>query len=133
MSVQFGFFPGEEMVVAGDAVDRIKWVLDHYPPTRDNKKLFMALYRLEAEGLASRFQMVASRMADQYKLTAAEEQELYHMLYDEFRAWYIHHAKSAKTVLNRLMEIQKNPKYEPSDDERKRRDKQSRVTGGNVR
>ena len=81
---QKDLFGGE--VVAPDVVERVKWVLAHYPEARDSYAALMIHYWLEFDGLD--------------EVVPAEMQ-------DELVAWFVSKATAPKTIQNRGMEVQK--------------------------
>jgi hypothetical protein len=92
--------------VAGDVMDRIAYILEEYPETRNNYKALMARYWLLFDGLG----------------------ELVDGQQDAFSNWFIGSATSPKTLQNRCMEIQRRrPDLDADNDTRQQRERQSKA------
>lgn len=100
---QKGLFGGE--VVAGDVVDRVRFVLESYPETRDSYAALMAAFWMEFDGL---------------------DEVLPADVHDDFVCWFVSRATSAKTLQNRAMEVQRgDARLGPSEGVREKRRRQA--------
>jgi hypothetical protein len=92
-AIQQDLFGGTH--VAGNLVDRLEYLLEEHPEAREDYMTGIVLYWLEFDGL----QTILGDKAD------------------AFREWFMAHAKSPKTIQNRIMEIQnRRPDLEASRD-----------------
>lgn len=85
MPVQKNLFG--ETVVTGDIRDRIIFLLEEYPETRDDYHELMVRYWLEFDGLDRLLPDETAREA--------------------FREWFVKRATTVKTIQNRALEIQR--------------------------
>jgi hypothetical protein len=102
MNVQLGLGDIAVQVVDGTVYDKVEYVLDAFPETRDSTKRLCVRYWMEFDGLTS---MVLRGTADQ------------------FLDWYVEHATSGSSIRRVARKIQNTEgRFEPSPEERRRRD-----------
>ena len=98
---------GGRAEIAGDAVDRIRYLLEKYDDARNEYKVLVARYWLEFDGLD--------------RVLYADD------FVGAFVNWMQYGATSAKTLQNRTMELQSMyPELDADPEVRARRQKQAR-------
>lgn len=109
---QLSMLADEPAVIAGDVVDRIRYLLETYPDTRNSYQALMMRYWLKFDGLGD-------------MLSAPEKAQV---LVD----WFANRATCPKTIQNRAMELQRRtPQLDAHPEIRERRRRQA--TQGPVR